>query len=237
MSTKPMPVMGEDPSVTAGQQVRADFTDQAQKLRQDQRLTDLQAAEQITQLWSSSNASLAKLYEDLQSRRRARLAALDSIVPLGPNVPAGASPADAAVLQQAFRSALAQARAAMPASSTSGGGNLSRLGPVDTDTLDGMLADAERFDDDNLRRAVLTAAYEGGYMGIVRRWSDLMGVTAQLDEYTELQDALAGQGIWGQWNYTTFAPLPAPDEVANLPRLQAAQEVTARVRAQASRGY
>lgn len=235
----PLPPMGQDPSVLAGQQVRADFTTNGQAIRQNVSLNDLQVAEQIVALWESSNTKLASQYEDLQSRRRARLAALDTVVPLGPAIPANASPADAAVLQQAFRAALAQARGALPASASPAAGTVSRIG-LDTDSLDGMLADAERFDDDNLRRAVLTAAHEAGFMGIVRRWTDLMGVTDQLEEFVELQQAIAGGGIYGSWNYTTFAPIPAPDEVANLPRLQAAQEAATRARsgtAQAATGW
>jgi hypothetical protein len=224
----PMAQMGEDPSVREGQQVREQFTASAQAIRQNASLTDLQVAEKVVETWTSCNAQLARLYDDLQSRRRARLADLEKTVPLGPAIPADASQADVAVLQQAFRTALAQARAAAPSQA----GDPS-LPPIQTDhaTLDAMLADAERFDDDNLRRAVLTASYEGGYMSLVRNWTDMKGLTAQLDEFAELQQAIAGLGIYGQWNFTTFSPIPAPSEVAALPGLQRAHEAAARVRA------
>jgi hypothetical protein len=225
-ATKPLPPMGEDPSVVEGQQVRNDFTSQAQSIRSNRSLTDLQVAEQVVGLWTRTNDKLAELYQDLQARRQARLDSLESLVPLGPAVPADASPADAAVLHQAFRAALAEAREVMPASAESG---VQRL-TSPAGTLDSMLADAEKFDDDNLRRAVLTAAFEAGHMQIVRRWTDLAGVTDKLDEFHDLQLAVAGRGIAGSWNYTVFSPVPAPAEISELPRLQAAQQAAAAAR-------
>ena len=80
----------------------------------------------------------------------------------------------------------------------------------------------------------LTAAFEGGYMSLVRDWTDMKGLTGQLDEYAELQQAIAGGGIYNSWNFTTFGQIPAPSEVAALPDLQRAQENAARVRAAAT---
>jgi hypothetical protein len=227
-ATKPLPPMGEDPSIVKGQQIRHEFPPQAQSIRSDRSLTDLQAAEQVVDLWTRTNDKLTELYRDLQRRRQARLDALETLVPLGPAVPSDASAADAAVLHQAFRSALAEARQAMPARAEDG---MQRIDTTTT-TLDSMLADAEKFDDDNLRRAVLTAAFEAGHMQIVRRWTDLMGVTQQLDEFHELQRAVAGQGLAGSWNFTVFSPLRPPEEVAKLERLRAEQERAAQFRAE-----
>lgn len=222
MTTKPLPPMGQDPSIIEGQHVRAGFTPRMQGIRQNRSLTNLQVAEEVVNLWTEVNTKLQTLYVDLQTRRRARLESLEGLVPLGPAVPDGASPADVAVIQQAFRVALAQAREAMPtrAHDPSGPTPLRR----EHGTLDAMLADAERFDDDTLRRAVLTAAYETGNMKLLRGWTDLIGVTSQVEEYAELQSAIAGQGQAGSWNMTVFRPLAPPPEVADLERLRAAEE-------------
>jgi hypothetical protein len=227
-TTKPLPPMGQDPSILKGQQIRNEFAPHAQSIRANRSLTDLQVAEQVVDLWTRTNETLSELYQDLQRRRQARLDALENLVPLGPAIPADASAADRAVLHQSFRAALAEARGLMPQTPTIG--NVS--GISSGSTLDAMLADAEKFNDDNLRRAVLTAAFEGGHMQVVHQWTDLMGVTKQLDEFYELQHAVAGRGIAGSWNYTVFSPVRAPAEVAELPRLQAAQEAAAQARAQ-----
>lgn len=226
MKTQPLPPMGQDPSILAGQQTRGTYTANAQDIRRSPSLSDMQAAEQIVALWNAANDTLSSLFEDLQARRQARIDELSTIVPLGPNVPADASAADAAVIQQSFRAALAEARAALP--STPNDGNIT---PIRQDgTLDAMLADAEKFNDDTLRRAVLTAAYENGHMNLVRRWTDLMGVTSEIAELGELQEAHAGQGMAGQWNYTVFQPLPTPSELGDLERMRAAEQAAADAR-------
>lgn len=234
-TAKPLPPMGQDPSIVEGQEVRAQFLALVPSIRQNQSLNNLAAAEQITAEWNKTNEKLGELFQDLQRRRQARLDALETTVPLGPAIPAGASAADSAVLHQAFRSALSEARNAVPAQ-PAGGGNVGPLsvGSTQTKTLDGMLADAEKFDDDNLRRAVLTAAFEGGHMQLVRKWTDLMGASGQLDEYHELRRAIEGQGTAGGWNFTVFRALPAPPEVAQLSQLRAAEEAESLTRAQAS---
>lgn len=232
MKTKPLPPMGQDPSIVRGQEVRAEFVAAAQSTRQDRRLTNRQVAEQIVAAWESANSTLANLYEDLQNRRNARLEDLESVVPIGPAIPAGASPADVVVIQQAFRTALAQARQAMPsiADPSLAGGNITPI-TTPTDTLDAMLADAEKFGDDTLRRAVLTAALETGNTRLVRSWTDLAGVTDLLDELADLISAVAGQGQAGSWNFTVFRPLPAPPEVAALQQLKASDARAAEERA------
>jgi hypothetical protein len=228
MTTKPLPPPNEDPSIVKGQQLRAEFTPTVQRTRTDSRLSNLQVAEQVAAFWETTNTQLAALFRNLQARRQARIATLETVVPLGPAIPAGSTAADTVVLQQAFRAALAEARAAMPTSPHEP--TIAPLSKV-TNTLDAMLADAEKFDDDNLRRAVLTAAYEAGRMDIVRRWTDLMGVTKQLDEFYELQRAVAGEGIAASWNMVAFEPVRQPPEVAELSRLRAAEEGAAATRA------
>lgn len=226
MTTQPMPPMGQDKAVLRGQELRQQFTEAVFSIRSDNRLTDLDVARRITTLYEDTNAKLAALFEDMQARRRARLADLETTVPLGPDIPANASPADKAVMFQAFRSALEQARQTVTQPAGMSNTDLTPIpSPSDRNTLASMLDDAERFDDDALRRAVLTVAYERGDMRLVISWAEQHGVADQLNEFAELSSAIAGHGIAGHWNATVFAPIrPAPPEVANLPRLEAAQQ-------------
>ncbi|HWK92625.1 MAG TPA: hypothetical protein VNR17_10245, partial [Luteimicrobium sp.] len=113
----------------------------------------------------------------------------------------------------AFRSALTQAR--------------------DATDLSALLADAERFDDDTLRRAVLTVAVDDGQLGLVRRWTDRAGVTDQFEELVALREALAGRGMSALWDHKIFTPLGRPREAFDLPALEAADQASRQARAQA----
>jgi hypothetical protein len=212
--TTPMPPMAKDPAITGGAQVRAAFTAQAAKIRGDSNLSDIAKAEAVTNAWDASNAELARLYDDLQSRRRTRLAVLEKLVPVGPNIPADSSPADATVLRQAFRAALTEARDASP------------------DRKIELLADAEKFDDDNLRRAVTTAAFEQSQTQVVRRWTDAAGLTDRLEEMFELQKAIAGQGFDNLYVTPALSKIANPDEVSALPGLIAARDAAVRASVQ-----
>jgi hypothetical protein len=212
--TTPLPPMAKDPAITGGAQVRRAFTAQAAKIRGDSNLSDIAKAQGISDLWDASNAELARLYQDLQSRRRARLAVLEKLVPVGPNIPADASPADATVLRQAFRAALTEARDASP------------------DRKIELLADAEKFDDDNLRRAVITAAFEQSQTQVLQRWTDSMGLTDRLDEMFELQKALIGRGFSNLYVTQALSKIPQPDEASALPSLIAARDAAARASVQ-----
>lgn len=226
MKVGPLPPIAQDPSIVRGQQIKAAFTPSIQNVRKNRSLDQLAVAEEITRIWETSNAELAKLYTDLQNRRQARIQVLETLVPLGPAIPAGASAADTALLQQTFRAALAEARDAA-AKSTSENVTIANqttpglpsLRPTAT-SLQAMLADAEKFNDDNLRRAVLTAAWEAGEMSIVRAWTDQMGVTGKLDEFGELLAAVEGRGLAGSWNFTALSQIPAPSEVSQLDNLR-----------------
>lgn len=103
-ASKPLPPMGEDPSIVKGQQVRAGYNAGLQAIRENRSLNELQVAEQVVAARENTNSQLSTLFVDLQKRRQARLDVLETLVPLGPAIPAGASAADTAVLHQAFRS-------------------------------------------------------------------------------------------------------------------------------------
>jgi len=220
MTTQPLPPPEQDPAITEAIQIKDTFTQTVQALRMNTTLTDLQVAQQVVTAWTAANDRIADLYNDLQARRQARITMLEQTVPVGPGIPADASPADAAVMQQAFRAALAQAREAMPQRANTG----SSIIPVKRNTLDGMLADAEAFDDDTLRRAVLTAAVENGTVHLIRSWAAQRGLSDQLDELAQLQEAITGRGLAGMWVIKAFTPIPKPEEVWKLPDLEAAAQ-------------
>lgn len=229
--TSPLPPITADPAAVAAENARNDFFAAAQSIRRDIGINALQEAEQINEAWTAANAELVRLFADLQARRQARLEVVERTVPLGPPVTDDTTPADRIVIMQAWRAALSTARQAVAASLAS---------PEDKrwgNTLEAMLDDSERFDDEVQRRAVLTAAYEQGRTNLIRSWTDMRGLTAQLNEVTELQNAIAGRGApWNGWNYTLFHPIETPPEVANLPQLQAAEQAMRDARTASIRG-
>lgn len=214
MRTSPLPApLNTDPAFIAAKDAAATYMAAAAGVRGDMRLTDLAKAEQITQLWEDANASISAAWQDLTARRTARLAELQSLVPIGPNVPADASAADAAVLHQIFRAALDQARKA-----------------DGEPGLRAMLADAQRFNDDTARRAVLTVAIDAGQPRIVQEWCEQVGLSAELAELVSLRSTLAGHGdIAGRLFETQgFRLLARPGEVLALPGLLRAAEQSRR---------
>jgi hypothetical protein len=208
--TSPMPPIPEDPSFIEGQRLQAEYTAQSQAIRGDFGITDVAKAQQIVALWEATNARLSALYVDLQNRRQARIDVLEKIVPLGPGIAAGTSPADAAVLHQAFRSALAEASASDFAGRRT------------------MLADAERFDDDCLRRATLTAAVDVSDVNLIKSWVQMRGDGALLDELVQLREAIAGRSLWNFKLAQTLGALAKPQEAFALAGLVAARDVAIR---------
>lgn len=239
-TTKPLPPTAQDPTILEAQQIKANFVPNAQAIRSRLDIDEVQSAQNVVDLWTASNERLAALYNDLTARRQARLDDIEKLVPLGPPVDPTASPADAAVLQQAFRAALTEARNA-PVVSGARNDPSSNVRPLNSNasrgTLSGMLADAEAFDDDILRRAVLTAAMENDQRGIVDAYAEMHGFADQLEEFGDLQRALEGYGIEGQWTFIAFGLIPAPPEVDALPRLIAARQAARAASIAASAGY
>ncbi len=236
---QPFPGAGQDTWTLQAMQIRADFEATCKATRMDVRLSDLAVAQTITTAWNTANEQISALWQQLQTARRARIAVLERTVPIGPNIPADASPADAAVMQQAFRVALEKARAAADVPDTYESPTLSSTSRAgyDPNTLSGMLLDAEKFDDDTLRRAVLTAAVDAGRGQVVRWWTDKMGISGQLDELARLQSAVASSGFDGMWDHKAFDRLPKPQEVDELVRLEQGIEASTAARIQRTRGY
>jgi hypothetical protein len=215
--TNPLPPIPEDPAFLEGQQVKAAYAQQSQQIREDFGITDVVKAEQITAAWEAANATITRLWLDLQARRQARVDTLEATIPIGPGIPPNTSPADTAVLMQAWRGALAQAQAADPA------------------TLENMLAEAQRFGDDMLLRAVLTASCDGSPLGFVHKWdgpnvapihkwAEMNGATDTLDELTRLYADIDGSSAWQIQLVAALSQIDKPQEAWNLPALTAARD-------------
>lgn len=199
--TSPMPAIPQDPDFLKAQAAHDDFTRRAQAIRQNVTLSDVGQAEQLQAAWTGANETIAAAYASFRQRRTQRIQQLEQVVPVGPNLPSNASPADLAVLRQTWRALLADAR------------NSDEAG------LRQMLRDADAFDDDQQRRAVLTVLAERGRNDLIRRWwANRSGASDQLDELVELQSG--GFGVWALKVKTAFSQIEKPMEVWNLPALQ-----------------
>jgi len=203
-----MPPVPEDPAYLEGQQVKAAYAQQSQHTREDFGITDVAKAEQITAAWEAANVTLAGLWRDLQARREARIDELEALIPVGPGVPPNTSPADTAVLMQAWRGALARAQEAEPKA------------------LEKMFNEAQRFDDDVVLRAVLTVSRDDFGGAIVRKWAALNGVTVAFEELSGLYDEMNGLDIWCAKLVVVLGPIEKPREAWDLPVLTAARDAS-----------
>jgi hypothetical protein len=206
---QPLPPIPEDPAFIKGDQIHATFTQQAQAIRADFGITDVIKAEKITALWESANTTLSGLWQDLQARRQARVKELQATIPIGPDIPPNTTPADEAVLRQSWRAVLAQAQGADPAA------------------LQRMYAEAQRFGDDAMMRAVLTVATDGArpdHFDIVRSWAETNGATAALEELASLINEMNGSTKWSLRLFYALGQIDKPQEAWNLPTLTAARD-------------
>jgi hypothetical protein len=200
----PMPPINQDPAILRGYALRQAFDLECTPILADTTLSDLGMAQKIAALYAVVTTDIAAARDDYKNRRAARTAELAQVVPIGPDVPPDASPADKAVLMQAWRTTLADAR------------------ECDRDGRSQMLAEAERFDDDTVRRAALTAASDNGEGIIINQWASTRPeCAAQLRELLALRDSYVMDGMAAR---QAFGPIPVPTEMANLPTLLANAE-------------
>ncbi|MGW0630150.1 hypothetical protein [Streptomyces sp. NPDC002758] len=192
---QPVPHANDDPDHLAARASKATFTDAAQAVRENPNISGRAKAEQIAALYGAHVRETADAYQRLTDRRRARLEYLEGLVPVGPGIPADTSPADRAVLMQAFRTAW------------------DKVQDTDRDGRARLLAEAERFDDGAMRRAVLTYAIDNAETPTIRDWTALhLDQMGYLDEVGGLREALAGRGTDHLWDMQDFKPLPKPQE-------------------------
>ncbi|MFF3875090.1 hypothetical protein [Streptomyces sp. NPDC001978] len=192
---QPLPHANQDPDHAAARASKETFTAAARAVRENPNISNRLKAQQVTDLYDTHVKETAQAYEQLTNRRRARLEYLEALVPVGPGIPADTSPADRAVLMTAFRTAL------------------DKVQDTDRDGRARLLAEAERFGDDAMRRAVLTSALDNGEQPTIRDWTALhLDQKGYLDEVGGLREALAGRGTDHLWDMQDFKPLPKPQE-------------------------
>lgn len=208
----PLPPVREDPAWLEAQTVADQYTHDAQAARQDHTLTDIARAQRIAVAWKTTVDRISQLRADLFTRRRARVEWIETQLPVGPGIIPGTSPADRTVLMTSFTAAYDKARQA------------------NSDQRERMLADAQRFDDDTTRRAVLTAAIDDSQWPLVDGWAaqHATATAALLTEWRELRDLLHGTGgTDGIFTSRGFQPPQRPGEWFELPRLVAAHNAAA----------
>ena len=187
----------EDPDHLAARQARLDYATRAQEIRDSRVWSEDHKAEKLAELWQAHAAEVAEAYGRVQARRQTRLDYLNRLVPSGPRVPDDVSPADRAVLVAAFRAAMDRVQGASKAERRQ------------------ILAEAERYGDDSLHRAVLQHATQSGDTGLVADWvARTHQVADWAGERRQLSNALADRPFKSGWDYKDFATPAVPPEVA-----------------------
>ncbi|WP_433361927.1 hypothetical protein ACQPZX_29400 [Actinoplanes sp. CA-142083] len=201
----PLPDVREDRSYTQALAAKETYTAAAAQARNDSLQHPAVRAAAVVKAYNACIQTLATLHEDLESRRRTRQEWIETQLPIGPGIAPGTTPADRTVLLAAFNAALAKARETGTAGRAS------------------MLADAERFGDEAVRRAVFTASYDVSEWQLLDRWIDSHSPATRglVDEWRTLQNLLLGYTGEMQLRFEqmAFAQPPKPSEVYELPRL------------------
>jgi hypothetical protein len=200
-----LPPLREDPNYLRAEEARQAYVAAVVAANSDPALTDVYRAAAIVKAWTACVAELGRLRADLDTRRTARMEWIGRTLPLGPGIPPGTSPADATVLRAAFNAAYERARKSSE--------DERRL----------QLADAERFDDDAARRAVLTACLDDSQWNTVNRWAAAHNPAAGalIEEFQALGQLVTGYtgNSDTRFEQMQFAPPAPPAEVDQLPRL------------------
>ncbi|HEY8375147.1 MAG TPA: hypothetical protein VIK91_01605 [Nannocystis sp.] len=202
----PPPAPREDPALVAALAAAEVHTAQLDDVRSDPDLTDLERAERVAALHNEQVARIQALAENYYARRRARLAALEAEIPIGPGVTPDMSPADKAVVNSAFMAALQRARSA------------------DSEQRRAMVVDAITYGDDSLLRAALSAAREVGDAATLDEWARRAGKAAVLAEIRDLSAALARPGIWETKAFRRPIEPPELRRLAELRKAEAERE-------------
>lgn len=195
----------DDPDHGAARAARDWYRGRVAEIRNDPMASDLAKTRALAEAHRQHVQDMTDAHSRLTARRQARLDYLTGLVPDGPGVADDAAPADRAVLLTAWRAALDTVRSA-----------------PDRKTRAALLADAQKFGDDIMQRAVLTHARETGDLGTVDRWvQDTHQVTGWQAETGQLRGALAGERQHAPWDYLDFHAEQAPKEIAQLPAMEA----------------
>lgn len=186
----------DDPDHGAAREARAWYHRHVAEIRQDPMLSDLAKRKAIAEAHRQHVQDMTEAHGRLTARRQARLDYLNSLVPDGPDIPEGTSPADKAVLMTAWRAANDAVRTAPNRTARAA-----------------LLAEAQRYGDDIMTRAALTHATETGDHRTVDRWvQDTHEVKGWQAETGQLRGALDGQRQHAPWDWKDFHAEPAPPE-------------------------
>jgi hypothetical protein len=207
---KSLPEVNQDPLILQGRQAQLDFDRKVNEIRKDPMLSEVAKAEQIDAAWTDYRTTIETAQTKFYAQRQARLEQLEALVPIGPNIPADASRADAAVLHQAFSVAYTAAIEAP------------------TEELGPRYAQAVRFGDDLTARAILTASADRGTdrgtRAVLDQWAAEDPTRGPaLQETLRLRELMAGRGTDSRFAAQAFGRLlvrSQPPESANLANIR-----------------
>jgi hypothetical protein len=195
----------DDPDHGAARAARDWYRGRVAEIRNDPMTSDLAKTRALAEAHRQHVQDMTDAHSRLTARRQARLDYLTGLVPDGPGIPEGTSPADKAALMTAWRAAIDAVRNA-----------------PNRNARAALLAEAQRYGDDIMTRAALTLARETGDLGVVDGWvqqtHDVKGWQA---ETGQLRGALAGERQHAPWDYLDFHAEQAPKEIAQLPAMEA----------------
>jgi|GEM_PF-5663200 hypothetical protein len=201
-----LPATRDDPAVVAGRDAQSEYERTLADVRRDVTLSDLERARKISAAYEQLRTKLVAAAADLHQRRVAHLEAIESRVSLGADIPEGSTPADKAVLMQAFRASLDRARA------------------MNETQLAAEFRDAVRFGDDQMQRAIETIVLEEG-RGALR--DTVIAANPKrgraLAAFVEAQAAVAHSRVEDGWAWQAHRLPTMPDEARRLPGLEDAE--------------
>lgn len=199
-----LPPTNEDPAVLAARAAKQTFDQQLRALRANGDLSDLARARQINQAHQTLLATLREHGNDLHQRRVDHYNDVSSRVAIGAAIPADTSPADKAVLMQAFTSALDRVRG------------------MDVEKLEKTFREAARFGDDATQRAIETVVIEEGGFSSLREVIRAVNPerVAAIEEWGEARDLVENRGTEGSFAVQAFNLITTPSEVKNLSTLE-----------------
>jgi hypothetical protein len=201
-----LPTTRDDPAVVAGREAKSEYERTLAEVRRDVTLSDLERARRISGAYEQLRSRLVAAATDLHQRRVAHLEAIQSQLNVGADIPEGSTPADKAVLMQAFRAALDRARA------------------MDEGQLQTEFRDAIRFGDDQMQRAIETVVLEegrGSLRNAVIAANPKRGKV--LAAFTEAEAAVTHSRAEDGWAWQAHRLPNMPDEARRLSGLEDAE--------------
>jgi hypothetical protein len=201
----------DDPDHLTARAARDWYTARVAEIRSDPMRSDLAKAQALAAAHQQHLADMTAAHGRLTARRQARLDYLTELVPNGPGIAEGTSQADKAVLLTAWRAANDAVRNA-----------------PNRQARETLLAEAAKYGDDLMQRAVLGYATERGEQRLVDWWVEQThGVKDWQAESGQLRGALAGERQHAPWDWKDFRGEPAPTEARGLPPLDPAEQQAA----------